>query len=225
MESKLCRYLKTSIVKKQKIAATGLLLCGFLVTHLIGNMLIFVGPEAFNTYAYRLTSTPLIYVAEVILALIFLTHLGMAIKVTIENKQARPQPYAMRKWTGEGATIASSSMPYTGLVILCFIVWHIWGLKYGAHYSTSYNGIEMRDLYRLLLEYFSVPYNVIGYIIGMLAIGLHLSHGFWSAFQSFGFNHPKYNCTLRYASIAFGIFIACGFATLPIYCYLQGGRV
>jgi succinate dehydrogenase / fumarate reductase cytochrome b subunit len=225
MGSKLCRYFSTSIVKKQKVAATGLLLCGFLLTHLLGNLLVLVGPEAFNTYAYKLTSNPLIYLAEAVLLGIFLVHLYNAARVTIENKRARPQSYAMRRWTGEGANIASSSMPYTGLVILAFVIWHICGLKFGTHYDVEYQGVMMRDLYRLMIEYFAVPYNVAGYIIGVSAVGLHVSHGLWSAFQSFGFNHPKYNCTLRCASIGFGILVALGFSSLPIYCYLKGGQV
>ena len=89
-------------------------------THLAGNLLIFVGPEAFNYYAHKLTSNPLIYVAEAILAAIFLGHMGMAIKVTMENKAARPEGYYMKTKTGRGSTFASSTMPYTGLILLAF---------------------------------------------------------------------------------------------------------
>ncbi len=225
MGSKLCCYLNTSIVKKIIMAKTGLLLCGFLLSHLLGNFLILIGPEAFNTYAYRLTSTPLIYVAEVILGAIFLTHLVMAVKLTIENKMARPEQYHMRRHTGRGATIASATMPYTGVLILAFVIWHIWSIKLGAEYTIVHSHVEMRDLYRLLIEYFAQPLNVFLYIAGMLVIGLHVSHGFWSAFQSFGFNHPKYNKTMRCISLLFALAIASGFSSLPIYCYFKGGAI
>ena len=118
MSTSLVARLGSSVVKKVAMGVTGLLLCGFLVSHLLGNFLIFVGPDAFNLYAHTLTSNPMIYGAEAVLVLIFLAHLFMGIKVTIENKMARPTPYYVKKHTGRGATFASSSMPYTGIVIL-----------------------------------------------------------------------------------------------------------
>jgi len=206
------------------VGITGLLLCGFLISHLIGNLLIFVGPEAFNKYAHTLTSNPLIYLAEGILSLIFLAHLGMAIRLTVENHQARPEKYYTKKRTGRGATLASSTMPYTGLVLLVFIIWHLLGLKYGPVYETSYDGVQMRDLYRLLIEYFHGHVNVTGYIIGMFAMGIHVSHGFWSSFQSIGFYHEKYTPMLRIVAIIFALFVGVGFSILPIYCHLQGAH-
>lgn len=135
MGSNCCKYFGSSIVKKQIMGVTGLMLCGFLLTHMAGNFLIFVGPDAFNLYAHKLTSNPLIYVAEAILAGIFLTHIGLAIKLTIENKQARPDSYFVKVKTGRGATFASSTMPLTGLLILVFLVWHIVNLKFGPWYE------------------------------------------------------------------------------------------
>ena len=147
----LCKRLSSSIVKKQIMGLTGLLLCGFLISHLIGNCLIYLGPEAFNTYAHTLITNPLIYVAEAALLAIFLTHIGLAIKLTIENKQARPQGYYLKVPTGRGSTIASSTMPINGMLTLVFLVFHIWLFKFGRHYSVTYQGVEMRDLYHLLL--------------------------------------------------------------------------
>ena len=111
MALRVMHYLSSSIMKKQLMGVTGLLLCGFLVSHLAGNMLIIVGPKAFNIYAHTLTSNPLIYVAEVILLSIFALHVGLAFKLTIENKLARPVGYYMKQPTGRGATFASTTMP------------------------------------------------------------------------------------------------------------------
>jgi len=219
----LTSRLNSSIVKKTAMAITGLLLSGFILTHLAGNTLIIISPKAFNIYGHTLISNPLIYVAEAILAALFLGHMFMAAKLTIENKKARPQKYYMKKNTGRGSTFASSTMPYTGFIILVFLVFHIWGLKFGAVYSISYDGVEMRDLYRLLLEYFANPITVIGYVIAMMALGIHVSHGVWSAFQSVGFNHPKYTPLIKLKSNAFAVLVGLGFSSLPIYCYLQGG--
>lgn len=221
----LNRFIKTllsSIVKKQLTGLTGLLLCGFLVSHLIGNFLIFVGPEAFNLYAYKLTSTPLIYVAEVILLGIFLTHFGMAIYLTIQNKLARTVGYYMKQPTGRGSTFASSTMPISGSVILVFVVLHILHFKFGAYYEITHDGVVMRDLYRLVVEQFQNKWYTFGYIASMSVIGIHVSHGFWSAFQSLGFNHPKYTPVLRALSTLYALAIFGGFSSLPIYCLLQG---
>ena len=213
-----------SIVKKQVMAITGLLLCGFLVSHLLGNFLLFKGDRAFNSYSHALITNPLIIPAELGLLVIFLVHLFLAIKLTIENKMARPIDYYMKKHTGRGATFASSSMPYTGLIILGFIIYHLINFKYGPHYNITYDGVEMRDLYKLLIEYFSNIGNIAFYEFCMVALGFHVSHGFWSAFQSLGFNHPRYNKSLECFSKMFGVVIALGYMSLPIYCYLQGAR-
>ena len=224
MKCSSCSRFSVSIVKKQVMAITGLLLCGFLVTHLLGNFLIFKGDHAFNLYSHTLISNPFIIPVEIVLLLIFLVHLFLAVQLTWENKAARPVGYFMKKNTGRGATFASNTMPYTGIIILVFIIYHLINLKWGPHYSISYDGVEMRDLYKLLIEYFASPLNIALYEISMLAVGLHVSHGFWSAFQSLGFNHPRYNKSLECFSTFFGVAIALGYMFLPIYCYLQGAR-
>jgi succinate dehydrogenase / fumarate reductase cytochrome b subunit len=206
------------------MGVTGLLLCGFLLSHLAGNLLLFVGPDAFNKYSHTLISNPLIYLAEVILGLLFLSHIVMAIRLTMENKAARPEAYHTRKTSGKGATFASSSMPITGMIALVFLVLHIIGLKYGTHYDTTINGVEMRDIYKTTVEYFVNPLHVIGYLIAVISLGVHVSHGFWSAFQSLGFNHPKYMPKIKRFSVCYGLLVAVGFSSFPIYCYIIGGR-
>ncbi len=222
--SALTYYIRSSILKKQLVGVTGLLLCGFLMTHLLGNTLIFVGPDAFNLYAHTLTSNKLIYLAEAILGAIFLSHLAMAIYLTIENKHARgDQNYYIKTRTGRGSTFASSTMPYTGVLILVFLVLHLLQFKFGPVYMTSVGGVEMRDLYKTVVEYFQSPLNVLWYVFAMLVAGVHVSHGFWSAFQSIGFNHNKYNATIRFASNVFGASVALGYSSLAIFCLVKGG--
>ena len=97
------------------------------------------------------------------------------------------QKYYVKNKTGRGSTFASSTMPYTGVIILVFLIFHLKGLKFGAYYDVTYDGVLMRDLYRLTFEKFaSLPY-VAFYVLSMFAMGIHVSHGFWSAFQSVGF--------------------------------------
>lgn len=223
--NKFVKTIQSSVMKKQIMGVTGLLLCGFLVSHLLGNLLLLVDQgRAFNLYAHALVSNPLIYVAEAILAAIFLSHIGMGIRLTIENKAARPEPYYMKQPTGRGATFASSTMPYTGLIIFIFLIFHILHIKFGPVYMIAYDGVEVRDLYKLMLEYFSSPLTVLWYVFAVVALGIHVSHGFWSAFQSIGFNHPKYNCLLKITAKLYAIAITLGFAYLPIFCFMQGGK-
>ena len=219
-----CSFLN-SVVKKQIMGVTGLLLCGFVLTHLLGNLTLLIGPDAFNKYGHTLTSNPLIYVAEAGLLAIFVAHIVFAIKLIIENKRARPVPYAYaRKNSGRGATFASSTMPITGIIALVFLVVHINGLKFGTHYETEVGGIVMRDMYKTTIEYFQDPLHVLFYLFAVISLGIHVSHGFWSAFQSLGLNHPKYMPKLKCAAWAFGFLVGGGFSALAIFCYFQGGR-
>ena len=212
-------------MKKQVMGVSGLLLCGFVLTHLLGNITLFIGSDAFNKYSHALTSNPLIYIAEAGLLVIFLVHLAMAVKLVIENRAARPIAYAIpRKQSGRGATFSSSTMPFTGFLTLIFIVLHIINLKFGSYYETEVQGVVLRDIYRTTMEYFQDPLHVLFYVIAVSSLGLHLSHGLWSAFQSLGLNHPKYMPKIKCASTAFGIFIAVGFSACAIFCYFKGGR-
>jgi succinate dehydrogenase / fumarate reductase cytochrome b subunit len=224
MSTSLVAIFSTSVVKKVAMGITGLLLCGFLVSHLLGNFLIFVGPDAFNLYAHTLTSNPLIYGAEAILMAIFLVHLFMATKLVIENKLARPTPYYVKKPTGRGSTFASSTMPFTGLIILIFLVLHLIEFKYGTYFGTTVDGVTMRNLYKTVIDFFTSPVNVVLYIVAMAALSLHVSHGFWSAFQSIGFNHPKYTPCINTLSKVFAVVVFLGYSSLPIFCFLQGGQ-
>ncbi len=223
MSGQLCKYLGSSIIKKQIMGVTGLLLCGFLITHLLGNFLIIVSAEAFNTYAHALITNPLLYPAEAVLATIFLTHIFLAIKLVIENHQARPEKYYIKTKTGRGATFASSTMPYTGFIILVFLIKHLLDFKFGPLFEVTYNGVLMRDLHQTVLLHFANPLNVVWYVFVMICIGIHVSHGFWSAFQSIGFNHPKYNCCLKNTAKAFAVVVTLGYSAIAIWSYLQGG--
>jgi succinate dehydrogenase / fumarate reductase cytochrome b subunit len=219
--SPLVTFLSSTIGKKQIVAVSGLLLCGFLVGHLLGNLLLFAGPDSFNIYAHRLTSTPLIYVAEAVLSLIFLGHLFLAMNLTYHNKMARPEKYFKKTKTGKGANFFSRSMPYTGLIILIFLVTHLMHFKYGAYYSTVVEGQEIRDVYRTVMEYFAVPSNSFWYVFAMLALSAHLYHGVQSTFQSLGFNSEKWNCTFRLIGKSFGLVVPLGFLLLTLWCYFQ----
>jgi succinate dehydrogenase / fumarate reductase cytochrome b subunit len=218
------RFLRSSIGKKQVMAITGLLLCGFLTTHLLGNFLIYLGPETFNTYSHKLLSNPLILPIEIVLMLIFLAHIALAIRLTIENKKARPQPYFVKVKTGRGATFASSTMPYTGMLAFIFLVVHILQFRFGMKALVIYNGVEMKDLYHLVINHFQELFWVVWYVVAQILLGIHLSHGFASALGSLGFHHPLYAPFLKKMSLFFAITMAVGFSSIPLWAYFTGGQ-
>jgi succinate dehydrogenase / fumarate reductase cytochrome b subunit len=214
-------YFSSSIGKKQIMALTGFGLVGFTASHLLGNLLVLCGADAFNVYAHTLTSNPLIYVAEAGLVGMFLLHIVLAVLIKVQNGQARPHGYYVRTKTGQGETFASLTMPYTGMILLVFICLHLWNFKYGSNYSTTVDGEQIRDIYRTVLEYFSNPLYVCWYVFAMITLGIHTSHGFQSMFQSWGINHPKYTPMIKAASLGYGVFVGFGFAALAVFCYLQ----
>lgn len=214
-------FLSSSIGKKQIMALTGFGLIGFSLTHLLGNLLIFLGADAFNMYAYTLTSNKLILVAEAGLVAMFVVHLILAVVLKIQNSKARPQKYYVKTKSGHGETFASSTMPYTGLIILVFIVLHLINFKYGSEYLTTVDGVQVRDLFRTVIEYFANPAYVVWYVFAMIAFGIHTSHGFQSMFQSWGINHPKYTPLIHKASCLYGFVVAVGFSSLAIFCHFQ----
>ena len=214
-------YFTSSIGKKQIMALTGFGLVGFTAAHLLGNLLIFAGSDMFNLYAYKLTSNPLIYVAEAGLVGMFVLHLFLAVIIKLQNMAARPHRYYVKVRTGRGETWASSTMPYTGLILLIFIVIHLLNFKYGSNYPAVVDGTQMRDVYRTVIEYFSNPLYVVWYVFAMITLGLHTSHGVQSMFQTWGLNHPKYTPVIQTASLAYGLFVGAGFSILAIFCHFQ----
>ncbi len=225
MAAAVNHYFGSSIGRKQMVAVTGLLLCGFLVGHLAGNFLLLVGSDAFNLYAHKLFSLgPLLYVIEAGLLGIFLLHLGLAIKLNIENIKARggAKRYVVKKNTGRGSTFMSDTMPWTGLILLVFVILHLKNLKFGTYYTTIVDGVEMRDIYKTTMENFQDLSTVVLYVIAMSAAALHTAHGFASSFQSMGWNHGKYFKNVKRIGYLYAVAVGGGFSTLAIYCFLKG---
>jgi succinate dehydrogenase / fumarate reductase cytochrome b subunit len=213
----LSAFLNTSIGKKQLMAVTGLSLSGFLVVHLLGNFTLFAGKDAFNEYAHFYASHPkLLMVAEMGLIVLFLLHMGLALKLTLENKAARPVGYVMKR--PSEATLASRTMIYSGLLILVFLILHIRGFKFGGAVTDPAH--DWKDFYTLVVTSFQKPLVAMIYLISMVILGLHLNHGIQSAVQTFGLEHPKYTMLVKRASTVFALLIAVGFSIIPLYFWL-----
>jgi len=215
--------LSSLITTKLIIGVTGVLLFLYLIVHIIGNLMIFLGRETYNGYAHFLTSNPLIIPIEIGLLLVFLIHLVKAIRMTFQNQAARPAKYAKKEMAGGASqkSLASSTMILTGLAILIFVPIHVWQFKFRTHYELA-GGIT--DLYRTEVENFSSPISVALYIAMMVLVGLHLWHGVPSSFQSVGLNGPRFTPLIRKIGKVSAVVIAGGFIVITLWVFLSGGR-
>ena len=217
------KALSSSVAEKFLIAATGLALVLYLVVHLAGNALLFLGPATFNDYAHALISNPLVIPAEIGLLAIFILHVYKTVVMWWRNRSARPEAYARKRWAGGPSrkSLASTTMIYTGLVTAVFVVLHVRAFKYGAYYQVE--GSEARDLYRLVIEFFQSPFNVVFYEVCLVLLGFHLWHGFWSAFESLGGDERAVRPRVLLVSKVVAVIIAGGFVAIPLWVYF-GGR-
>ena len=223
----------SSVGKKIISAATGLALIIFSTVHLLGNLALLRGdPDPFNKYTHFLESFGfLLYVVELGLVAVFLFHITMGVMVWIDKKRARPEGYIKTAKAGSPSrmTFSSKNMIITGLVLFIFTIIHLKNFKYGPNiaegYITEIDGVQMRDLFRLVIESFQNIYYVIGYTVAMALLGFHLRHGFWSAFQSLGVNHPRLSPFIAVVGVLVAIVLAIGFLLLPLWIYFKGGAV
>ncbi len=207
--------LDSSIGKKAVMAVTGLALVGYLFVHLWGNLQLYVGDTAFDDYVGKLKDWGiLLYVAEIGLALIFVGHIYLGVRVGMENREARKQGYVVRSTRGK-ATVSSMTMLVTGLVVLAFLIKHILDFRFGAGFADAPAAST-----RALL---TTPIHALVYLVGVVALSFHLAHAFKSACQTLGVNHPNVTPLLEKASLALAILLGLGFASFPIYYAFVGG--
>lgn len=208
------RTLNSSVGGKYVVAITGLGLVGFLLAHLAGNLLIFVGPEAMYEYAKGLRQYPaLLWIMRGGLLLMTMLHVSFAIKANLRNKAARPIPYASKVFIK--ASLPSRTMVLTGLLVMAYVAFHL------AHFtfrvtSEQIGTYEPFDCYHMVIASFQDPLVACTYIAAMIVLGFHLTHGVSSLFQSLGINHDKYNPALRALGPIVGIVIPAIYISIPV---------
>ena len=212
----------SSLGKKYLMAITGLFLCSFLGIHFLGNITLYTDPVQFNEYTRFMSSNPIIRVMEIVLVAGFLTHIIDAIMLTRANKKAQPVKYAMDK---KKSSWYSRNMGLTGSVILAFLVLHLqsfwYGYKFGSPaYATDSAGLPIKDMDTMVVEAFGEFWYSGLYVVAVTLLGIHLNHGFQSAFQSVGLRHKKYTPTIKMLGTAFSILITLGFISFPIYFFI-----
>ena len=218
------RIFSSTVGKKFLMAITGLLLSGFLVVHLSGNLLLYVGPEAYNEYADNLhQQAALLVVAEVGLLALFALHLFLALQISRENRAARKVRYRVQqsKIANRYSAVVKPEtfMLLSGLAILGFLILHLVDFRFALRPDISYPAEEAERAANVL----NTPLTQIVYSVGCALLGLHLAHGFASAFQSLGLNHPKYESLIHWAGVIFATIIGLGFLSFPLYYALMGG--
>jgi succinate dehydrogenase / fumarate reductase, cytochrome b subunit len=209
------RLLHSSIGRKAVMAATGLLLSGFLVVHLAGNLKLFAGKSAFDSYAHWLHEQEFLPLAEAGLFVLFLLHIYLAFVTTFENRRARQQAYALKETKRtDGVLYTWNWMFISGSVVLGFLILHIVDMKLGLRPDVAYG--EEHESFRNTVAVLSSPLSRGVYMVGTIFLGFHLAHGFSSAFQSLGLTHPKYTPLIKLIGILFAVVIAAGFFSLPL---------
>jgi len=219
--SRLRAFVTSAIGRKIAMGLTGLLMIGFLITHMAANLLVLFNADAYNHYSEKLISNPLIYLAEAALIAFFVSHFVLGIVFYRRNRAARPEAYGLKSRAGGTSrkSLASTTMIFSGLVMLLFVPLHIATFKFGTWYDWS--GHEgARDLYRLVVEIFRKPAYVIFYLVALPILGAHAWHGFGSAFESLG---VRYRSWLAGFGHALAVLLTIGFALVPIYVYFFTG--
>lgn len=213
--------LRSTLGKKLLMAVTGVVLFGFVVGHMLGNLQIWLGPEVLNHYAEALhANAPLLWGTRIVVGTSILVHTRAAIELIARNRKARPVGY--RKVTPTAATYAARTMKWTGPIILLFLLYHL------AHFTLGgvHHDFIEEDVFHNVTSAFQIPWVVGIYVAAMLALGTHLKHGLFSMLQTVGLNHPRYNDLRELLAIGGATLIVLGNCSIPLGVFggLIGGQ-
>lgn len=220
----MSNFFRSSLGKKVIVSLSGLFLILFLLIHLTANLFLLAGSDAYNIATHFMDSNPIIQIMQPILALGFFFHILWGLIVQIKNWRSTPVKY--RKVNQWGSSSWSSrNMIWLGIFIFGFLTLHIinffYVMKFGEMSSTLVHGEEMHDTYTLVVGLFTggtmgYIFSTI-YIISFVALGFHLNHAFWSAFQSIGWSNDKWRKRLSRLGLIYTLVVCVGFTIIPIY--------
>jgi succinate dehydrogenase / fumarate reductase cytochrome b subunit len=212
----LLRFWNSTIGKKIAMAVSGILLVGFLVTHVVSNLAIFTDPGHLDAWGRFLRSLgPLLLVARAGLVLLAVIHVTAALQLIARDRAARPEAYA--KVGGRGSRWLALGMRLGGVVLLVFLFIHLANLTWGTWHPGFAHGAVGQNVFDLFSAWHGVA---LFYIIAMAFLGLHLGHGIWSSFQTLGLNHPTWNALRWPLAILTAVAMAGGFALIPLAIWL-----
>jgi succinate dehydrogenase cytochrome b subunit len=207
------RFWQTTIGKKAVMAVTGVILFGFVVGHLLGNLQIYESPEKINHYSATLKALPaLLWGTRITLLIAVILHIWASFQLQALQRRARPIGYV--KKVNMHSTYASRTMMWSGPILLAFIIFHLLHFTFGAvHPGGPFNETDVYNNVVTGFQFWPVSFF---YIIAMAMLCWHLYHGLWSMFQSLGFSHPVYTAWLRLFAKVFAILIAAGNISIPV---------
>ena len=210
----ILRFCSSSLGMKIVMAATGVILFGFIIGHLIGNLQIFAGPEVLDSYARFLKEKPeFIWTARVILLASVGLHILTAMELTIRNRSARPIAYRVHKYVE--ASYAARTMVWSGPIIGLFVIYHLLHFTVGIVHP-SQPAFRAEAVYANVVSGFEQWPVALFYIVAVVSLGLHIAHGVWSMFQSIGLNHPKYEPLIRRSAVVLSSLIVAGYVSIPL---------
>jgi succinate dehydrogenase / fumarate reductase cytochrome b subunit len=218
------KTLNSTLGRKLIMALTGLFLILFLTGHVSGNLLLFKGDggQAFNMYAKFMTTNPAVKLLSYLTYISVIGHIVYSIFLTQHNKSARPVSYSTSNGSSNSAW-SSRNMGVLGTIILIFLVVHLQGFWAKMHWGeipmVTYEGEEYKNLYLIVSEAFKQVWLVALYVVAMIFLGFHLSHGFASAFQTLGLNHKKYSPAIKAVGMVYCILVPALFAAMPLYIH------
>ena len=216
------RIWNSSLGKKYIMALTGIALMGFVIAHLLGNLQIFLGPEALNRYGHFLQTTPeLLWPLRIGLLALTVLHIAAAVALTRQNRAARPTPYA--HFEVVAASYASRTMLMSGIIILVFVIYHLLHFTVqlpqinltGQDFRALEDAKERHDVYAMMVTGYRNPIVSGFYVIGIALLCLHLSHGISSMFQSLGWSSRAYARLLDRLALAAAVVIFAGYCSIP----------
>lgn len=208
----------STVGKKTVMAVSGLIMLLYLVVHMFGNLKIFFGPGTFNSYAHwlRTVGEPFmhyewtLWVIRVVLVVAVVAHAVSAYQLSRRDIRARPTKYVHKK---AGSSYATRTMRWGGIILVLFIVWHILDLTTGTVHS---GGFQPGHPYQNVVDTFSTWYGNVIYIVAMLALGLHVQHGFWSAAQTLGAGSRSRDRALKTVANVLAVLLTLGFIAVPV---------
>jgi succinate dehydrogenase / fumarate reductase cytochrome b subunit len=214
-------FYQTAVGKKWVMAVTGVVLLGFVLVHMLGNLKIYLGIEEFNSYSegLRTVGSPFfpkqyaLWLVRIILLVAVVLHIHSAYALTMMNRRARPVGYQSKR-DYVAANYAARTMRWSGIIVLLFILWHLSDLTFGFGFANP-NFVSGDPYHNEVASFQRVPVAIL-YIIANLALGLHIYHGAWSMFQSMGVNNPRINQARRWFATAFAALIVIGNVSFPI---------
>jgi succinate dehydrogenase / fumarate reductase cytochrome b subunit len=204
-------FYRTTIGKKVVMAVTGIILFGFLIGHMAGNLQFFLGRDVINQYAEDLRKLGgLLWAVRLALLVAVVLHIVAAIQLAAVKRTARPVNYV--KKDNVGSSYASRTMYWSGPILALFVVYHLLHMTWG----TVHPDFEHLNAYDNLVIGFSQPVIALVYIVAMILLGMHLHHGLWSMFQTLGASHPRYTPKIKTFAKLFTIVLVLGFIAVPI---------